>query len=132
MHASLFRIAVAAALACTSGNVRAMIAGSPQIECHVVNGGKLSKESGGEVALCRAIERAFGEKALTEKYFVEVTVLGSSRMSVQVQSERGQKIAEQKYGSMDRDLTNSSFKRFADGLAAEVSKTGMKNLQSPG
>ena len=121
MHAKLVRIAVASALAFASGSACAMTAAGSQVECRVVDGGKLSKNSGGADALCRAIETAIGKQALKQNYNVEVLVLGPSRISVEVTSSSGRKLVEQKYGSMDRELTGSSFERFANGLAAEIS-----------
>jgi len=124
MHEDLARIAVATALAFASGSACAMTAASPLVQCHVVDGGKLSKESGGPEALCRAIQAAVAGHEPKERYHVAVTVLGPSRISVQVSSDSGRKVAEQKYGSMDRELTNSSFERFAAGLAAEIFGSG--------
>lgn len=123
MHEALVRIVVATTLACASGSACAMTsAAERKVECHVVNGAKLSEQSGGAGALCRAVETAIGKQAPVGKYKVEITVLGPSRISASVTSDNGRKVAEQAYGSMDRDLTESSFERFADGLASEIFK----------
>jgi len=123
MHEGLAGIAVATSLAFASGTACAMTAAAPQIHCHVVNGGKLSKGSGGQDALCSAVKAAIAEHSPMEPYNVEVAVLGPSRISAKVTLD-GKKVAEQNYGSMDRELTATSFKRFAAGLAAEIFDAG--------
>jgi hypothetical protein len=127
MHEGLARIAVATALAFASGSACAMTAADPRVQCHVINGGKLSKASGGSDALCHAVQSAIGKQVQAQKYSVEITVLGPSRISVQVTSGDGRKIVEQKYGSMDRELTGTSFERFANSLAAELVEADGKN-----
>ena len=124
MHAGFCRIAVATSLAFASGSACAMSEGAPQVHCHVVNGGKLSKESGGADALCRALRAAMDARSPREAYNVEVTVLGPSRLSAKVTSGSGKEVAEQNYGSMDRDLTASSFERFAASLVAAIFDAG--------
>ena len=123
MHAGFTRLAVATSLAFASGTACAMTVSGSQVHCHVVNGGKLSKESGGADALCRAVRAAIDERSFTGHYNVEVTVLGPSRIAAKVTSDSGKAVAEQSYGSMDRELTASSFKRFAKGLAAAIFDT---------
>ena len=127
MHGALARIVAAMALAFASGSVSGMSAGKTTVECHVAGGAKLSEQSGGVGALCTAIETALGKQGMAQKLSVEITVLGPSRISALVTSDTGRKLAEQKYGSMDRELTRSSFERFANGLAAELSKAEGRN-----
>ena len=127
MHEILVRTVAAAMLAFATGSASAVTAGKPSVECHVSGSAKLSEQSGGVGALCEAIDTALGKQAKARKFKVEITVLGPSRISAVVTSDTGRKLAEQKYGSMDRELIRSSFERFANGLAAEISKAEGRN-----
>jgi len=89
--------------------------------CRVVDGSKLPAESGGAVALCAAIERAVSAKAPGVAFTAEVRVLSSSSLAATLTME-GSKLPEQRFASMDRDLTASSFERFAEALADQLAK----------
>jgi hypothetical protein len=127
MHEILVRTVAAAMLAFATGSASAVTVGKSSVKCHVSGSAKLSEQSGGVGALCAAIEAALGEQVPAQNLSVEITVLGPSRISALVTSDTGRKLAEQKYGSMDRELTRSSFERFANGLAAEISKAKGRN-----
>ena len=129
MQANLAGIAVAMALVLGSGRSDAMTTANTQVECYVIDGGKLPENSDGANALCRAIRAAIGKQADKEKYRVRVVVLGPSRISVEVTSSSGRKLVQQKYGSMDRELSNSSFERIANGLAAEILSASKEGLR---
>ena len=87
--------------------------------CQVADAGKLPAESGGAAALCAAIERAVSEKAPGVQYRAEIQVISASRLSATLIRD-GRKLPEQKFASMDRDLTSSSFERFAAALADQL------------
>lgn len=89
--------------------------------CSVVDGGKLPAESGGAVALCAAIERAVSARAPGAHFTAEVRVLSASRLAATLTRD-GHPLAEQKFASMDRELTGRSFERFALALAEQVAK----------
>lgn len=89
--------------------------------CRVVDGGKLPAESGGAVALCAAIERAVSARAPGVAYTVEVKVLSSSRLAATLTKD-GHELPEQRFASMDRELTVSSIERFAESIADRVAK----------
>lgn len=89
--------------------------------CRVVDGGKLPAESGGAVALCAAIERAVSAKAPGVAFTAEVRVLSSSRLAATLTRE-GSRLPEQMFASMDRELSGSSFERFAETVADQVAK----------
>ena len=127
MHGGLLRIVVGTSLACASGMACAMTAASDhRVQCNVTGGAKLRSVSGGASALCRAIEAAIGREAPGKSFSVDVRVLGPSRMSASVSTDKGRKVAEQSVSSMDRDLTSGSFERFARALAAEIARSGPK------
>ena len=89
--------------------------------CQVVDGDKLPAESGGQAALCDAIQRAVMSKAPNAKFTVEVKVLSSSRLAATLTSE-GRTLPDQKFASMDRELTRSSFERFAAAIADQIAQ----------
>ena len=91
--------------------------------CRVVDGDKLPAESGGAVALCAAIERAVSERAPGVAFTAEVRVLSSSRLAATLTRD-GHELPEQRFAIMDRDLTASSFDRFAETLADQVAARG--------
>ena len=96
--------------------------GSPDIQsphCQVVDAGKLPADSGGANALCAAIERAASAKAPGVAFTAEIRVLSSSRL-VATLIKDGRKLPEQNFASMDRDLSSSSFERFAAALADQL------------
>ncbi|MEO7366139.1 MAG: hypothetical protein ABIW03_07460 [Sphingomicrobium sp.] len=104
------------------GSARTMNQTSRQSpRCSVVDGGKLPAESGGAPALCAAIERAISQKAPGAHFTAEVRVLSPSRLTA-ILTRDGHALAEQKFASMDRDLTGHSFERFAQALAEQVAK----------
>jgi hypothetical protein len=86
-----------------------------------VGGDKLPADSGGPGALCAAIERAVAERAPGVAFSAEVRVLSQSRLVASLTRE-GQKLPEQNFASMDRDLSINSFERFAEALAEQVAK----------
>lgn len=92
--------------------------------CRVVNGDKLSAQSGGADALCQAIASAAAETAPGVGYSVEINVLPRDRLSAQVTLADGRKLPEMGIASMDKPLTAGSFKRFADSIARELAKAG--------
>lgn len=124
MRERLASIAIAAALGCASGSACAMTANESSVRCTVLNGEKLPAESGGADALCRTIATAVEAQAPGRGYAVEISVLGSSRLSAIVTSRGGEKIAEQQLSVMDKPLTGGSFDRFAKAIAAELAKVG--------
>lgn len=87
--------------------------------CLVVDGDKLPAGSGGAAALCTAIQRAAAATAPGLDFTVEVKVLSSSRLAATLTSH-GQRLPEQKFATMDRELTSDSFDRFAAALAAQL------------
>ena len=91
--------------------------------CRVVDGAKLPAESGGADALCAAIERAISSRAPGVAFSAEIRVLSSSRLAATLTRD-GRTLPEQNFASMDRDLTASSFDRFAETLANQVATRG--------
>jgi hypothetical protein len=94
--------------------------------CTITGGENLPPGSGGNAALCSAIERAVAARAPTAGYSVQVKVLPRSRLSA-VLVVNGRTLPEQKFAVMDRELDSTSIKRFADSLAdqaAEAAKLG--------
>ena len=87
--------------------------------CRVVDAAKLPPESGGPAALCAAIERAVAARAPGVQYSAEVQVISASRLSAILTSE-GRRLPKQNFASMDRDLSPSSFERFAAALAGQL------------
>jgi hypothetical protein len=93
----------------------------PQNACHVENAHKLPATSGGAEALCIAIERAMRAALPTARYSAAVDVLSPSRLSA-VLVVNGQRMPEQNFAVMDRELSPGSIQRFAEALATEVAK----------
>lgn len=89
--------------------------------CRVIDGGKLPATSGGAAALCDAIVHAVAERAPGMAFSAEVRVLSSSRLAATLIAN-GKTLADQKFASMDRELTKSSFERFAKAIAEQVAK----------
>ena len=89
--------------------------------CQVLDGDKLPAESGGAAALCEAIHRAVMKNAPNAKFTVEIKVLSSSRLAATVTSG-GRTLPEQKFATMDRELTRSSFERFAAAIAEQLAQ----------
>jgi hypothetical protein len=87
--------------------------------CLVMDAGKLPAASGGGGSLCDAVERAMSERAPGIVYNVEIRVLSPSRLVATVTRD-GHKLPEHNFASMGRDLTRSSFDRFAQALADQV------------
>jgi hypothetical protein len=94
---------------------------SPSRRCSVVDAGKLPPDSGGADALCAAVDRAMSVRAPGVTYSAEIRVLSASRL-VATLTREGRTMPEQNFASMDRDLTTSSFERFAQALADQVAK----------
>ena len=93
--------------------------------CRVVNGEKLPAESGGAAAICSAVEQAMAARAPKVRYTAEVRVLSKSALAALVVAN-GKALPKQEFAVSDRNLNSSSIKRFAEGLADEVVKVGMK------
>ena len=87
--------------------------------CRVLDGDKLPAGSGGPDALCAAIERAVSARAPGVAYTAEVRVLSSTRLAAALTRE-GRKLPDQKFASMDRDLSGDSFERFAETIAIQL------------
>ena len=105
-----------------SGGACAMASPSGQsTPCRVVDGDKLPDESGGAAALCTAIERAAAARAPGVAFTVEVKVLSSSRLAATLTRD-GHQLPEQKFASMDREQTRSSFERFAAAIADQLAQ----------
>ena len=112
---------VAGALFC--GSACAMNTPAARSEhCQVVDGGKLPAASGGAAALCAAIERAVATHAPGTEFSARVRVLSRSRLTASV-AAKGRLLPEQSFASMDRDLDNRSFERFAAAIAAQVAQS---------
>lgn len=113
------------AIALVAGSACAMSSPPPPsagVACRVVDGAKLPPESGGEGALCAAIESAIAAQAPESAAQVEVRVLSSSMLAASVTTGDGRTLPEQKFASSDRALARSSFERFANAIAAEVAR----------
>jgi hypothetical protein len=87
--------------------------------CRVIDGGKLPAASGGAAALCEAIEQAVSKRAPGTAFSAEVRVLSSSRLAAALIAN-GRKLPDQKFASMDHELTKGSFERFARTIAEQV------------
>jgi hypothetical protein len=125
MRERMVMTAIAAAIGCVSGSACAMSSTENRPSgCRVVNGDKLSAESGGADALCRAIASAAAETAPGVSYSVEISVLPRDRLSALVTLADGRKLPELGIASMDKPLTAGSFKRFANSIARELAKAG--------
>ena len=123
MRERMVMTAIAAAIGCVSGSACAMSSTeNPPSGCRVVNGEKLSAESGGADALCQAIAAATAEAAPGVSYSVEINVLPRDRLSALVTLADGRKLPELGIASMDKPLTAGSFKRFANSIAQELAK----------
>jgi hypothetical protein len=111
-----------AAAAPLCGNAYAMASPNNQSPvCRVVDGDKLPAESGGATALCNAIEDAVAERAPSVAVTVEVKVVSSSRLKATL-TRGGKRLPEQNFASMDRDLRQDSFDRFAAAIADALAK----------
>ncbi|HJQ17638.1 MAG TPA: hypothetical protein VJ859_11640 [Allosphingosinicella sp.] len=112
-----------AGLALAGENACAMTArGQAKPHCRVVGGEKLPAASGGSDALCAAIEQAASARVPGVTYSVEVRVLSSSMLSVGLTTADGRPLPEQNFAITDRDMTETSFRRFAETIAAELGK----------
>lgn len=118
--------AIAAAIGCVSGTACAMNSPEPQSapSCRIIDGNKLPAASGGPDALCREIAAATAAAAPGVRYTVEVRVLPRARLSATVTTADGRTLPELGIASMDKPLTASSFKRFAESIASELAKAG--------
>ena len=128
MRERMVMTAIAAAIGCVSGSACAMSSTENLSSgCRVVNGDKLSAQSGGADALCQAIAAAAAQAAPGVGYSVEINVLPRDRLSAVVTLADGRKLPELGIASMDKPLTAGSFKRFADSIARELAKAGAVN-----
>ncbi len=125
MRERLVMTAIAAAIVCVGGSACAMTSTENLTSgCRVINGDKLSPQSGGADALCKAIAEAAAETAPGVTYSVEISVLPKDRLSALVTLADGRKLPELGIASMDKPLTAGSFKRFANSIAQELAKAG--------
>jgi len=126
MRERMVLAAIAAALGCVSGSACAMNSteSQPSPSCRVINGNKLPAASGGADALCREIAAATASAAPGVRYTVEIRVLPKARLSAKVTTADGRTLPELGIASMDKPLTASSFKRFAESIASELAKAG--------
>jgi hypothetical protein len=123
MRERMVMTAIAAAIGCVSGSACAMSSTENLSSgCRVINGDKLSVESGGADALCQAIAAAAAETAPGVRYSVEISVLPRDRLSALVTLGDGRKLPELGMASMDKPLTAGSFKRFANSIAQQLAK----------
>ena len=93
--------------------------------CRIVAGEKLLAGSGGATAVCKEIERAIGEAAPKARYAAEVRALPNSRLTATL-TVNGQKLPDQHFAVMDRELDAGSIHEFARGLAEEVAKAARR------
>lgn len=118
--------AIAAAIGCVSGSACAMNSSETQSapSCRVIDGNRLPAASGGADALCREIAAATASAAPGVRYTVEIRVLPKARLSATVTTADGRTLPELGIASMDKPLTASSFRRFAESIASELAKAG--------
>lgn len=93
----------------------------PERRCEVVNASKLPEASGGPQAICREVERAIAAAAPTARYSASINVMSSSRLSA-VLIVNGRTLPDQNFAVMDRELSPSTIRRFAEALGIEVEK----------
>lgn len=94
---------------------------SAPVHCHVTGAEKLTVRSGGAPAICAAVEKAIAKAAPNARYSADIKVLSPSRLSATLQVN-GHTLPEQKFATMDRNLSQAAIERFARSLAAEVVK----------
>ena len=87
--------------------------------CRVIDSDKLPATSGGPLALCAAIERAVAAQSPGNAFKAEVRVLSSARLSASMTRE-GKRLPDQQFASMDRELRDDSFERFAAAIADQI------------
>jgi len=97
---------------------------SEPARCRVVGGDRLPAGSGGEQALCVAVEEAIATEAPGKAASIEVRVLSTSSLAATITTADGRTLPEQRMAIMDRTLTKASIQRFAKAIAAELAKTG--------
>jgi hypothetical protein len=85
----------------------------------VIDRDKLPATSGGPLALCAAIERAVAARSPGIDFTAEVRVLSSARLSASLTRE-GKRLPDQQFASMDRELRDDSFERFAAAIADRI------------
>lgn len=121
MRAKLVLIALPLAANLFAGSACAMTSPTSQkIDCRVVDGNKLPASSGGADALCAAIHQAAATDAANSRFSVEVQVLGRSSLAATLTTANGKTLPVQKFAVSDRELSRSSFERFAKALAGVV------------
>ena len=96
---------------------------SQLVQCRIVGGSKLPVETGGADALCAAIERAAEQAVPTQKFSVEVRVLGSTGLAATLTTANGTRLPERKFAISDRSLTKASIDRFAKSLVGVVARS---------
>jgi len=87
--------------------------------CRVVDGAKWLAGSGGANALCEEIQRAVSAVAPKTRYTADVRALSASRFSATL-VVNGQKLPEQHFAVMDRQIDAGSIRQFAEALAEQV------------
>ena len=90
-----------------------------QHRCRVMAGEKLPPSSGGAQAICAAIEQAVAAQAPKARFTAEVRVITPSMLATTL-VVNGRDLPEQKFAVTDKDLNESSIKRFANSIAAKV------------
>ena len=109
-----------ALMAATSICGSACAVSSPRpANCRVIDSDKLPATSGGPLALCAAIERAVAAQSPGIDFTAEVWVLSSARLSASLTRE-GKRLPDQQFASMDRELRDDSFERFAAAIADQI------------
>lgn len=119
----IFSVSIAlGAAAMLGGSGCAMSSPRPATpRCSVVDEARLPADSGGAAALCAAVEQAVAARAPDVSYSVEIRVVSASMLAAVVTRD-GRPLPEQKFASMDRDLSRASFERFAAALADRLAK----------
>ena len=111
-----------AAIASIGGNACAMSPGTKeQHRCRVIDGDKLPAASGGSNALCAAVEQAIRARSPGMDFSAVITVHSPNRLSASI-ARGGERLPEQKFASVDRQLGRDSFKRFAAAIADQLAK----------
>ena len=94
------------------------------IDCTLVGADKLPASAGPSDTLCNRIRSAIASSAPASGVSVTVQVHTSHFISAAATLADGRTLPELGIASMDKPLTASSFKRFAESIASELAKTG--------
>lgn len=112
---------VASALAFAASSACGMTApAAPAARCEVLNGNRLSVDSGGREELCAAIERAAIARGLGGAYTVRVVVGSNSLLTADVMLSDGRALPAVSMAEMDRPIGKTTLKRFAEAVADHV------------